>query len=415
MVKYFRFRSNNIILVAFLLTLLLVSTLVITAQQITATTLSSATQVVDNQYQKQHNLMNLHIAGQKRTVDIQRILLSDDPFDKDAALMGLYEDGMHYTHYRDQLAALVESNEHELDWLNQIRAMGKETGPLHNRIADLAMAGQTEAAKQLLTEEGFAKLDRFSHKVNEFSLDQATEIKKSIGQARQQVDQLMQSIILLATTLIIVSMLFSVFLGRRFNIINHKLRQTNDNLEQEVQARTQELTAAQDELLQQNKMLERLSITDPLTQLFNRLKIERVLENCHAEFEKSETNTCVLLVDLDNFKAINDNFGHQAGDQVLQDFAKLLLQTFRNNAYIGRWGGEEFIVVLEHSDKDFMVRLAEELRGKVENHRFPEVEQVTISGGIACMQKSESISELLDRADSALYRSKNKGRNQITL
>ncbi|WP_373019601.1 diguanylate cyclase [Thiomicrorhabdus sp.] len=409
-----KLRSSKLIFVVFLLTLILVSTLVFTAQEITTTTLKNASDVINTQYQKQHNLMNLHIAGQKRTVDIQRILLADDPFEKDAALMSFYEDGKFYTEYRDKLAQLLKNNPLEQEWLDEISSMGKETGPLQNQIADIAMNGDRQTAKQRLLTEGLEKLNRFSDKVNEFSLSQAEEIKKSIAHANHQVDRLMQTIIFLATALIIISMLFSVFLTRRFKHVYRKLKESNDTLDQQVKSRTQELLETQNELLQQNRILEQLSTTDPLTQLSNRLKIEQVLETQYDDFRKTGKMSCLMLIDLDHFKEVNDNYGHHVGDEVLQEFAELLKRSFTDNAHIGRWGGEEFIVILEGVDDDSMIQQAEQLRTEVERHTFPSIPKITISGGIACMQDANGISDLIHKADLALYVSKNKGRNRIT-
>jgi diguanylate cyclase (GGDEF)-like protein len=158
--------------------------------------------------------------------------------------------------------------------------------------------------------------------------------------------------------------------------------------------------------------LERVrSSTDDLTGLLNRRALYAALE---TEFGKTHDNTkslAVILIDVDRFKNINDTFGHAAGDQVLIGIAEILGQ-HSPRVPVGRWGGEEFLVLLPNTNLESVLATAEKLRVKLEEYLF-EIGTVTASFGVACLQVGESPSDLLRRADLSLYAAKSRGRNRV--
>ena len=170
---------------------------------------------------------------------------------------------------------------------------------------------------------------------------------------------------------------------------------------------------AQEQLVEKNQLLERLAISDPLTGLFNRLRLDQVLLDEWARRQRSGADLSVILLDLDHFKAVNDSHGHQAGDAVLTAVALLLKDGSRHLDVVGRWGGEEFLVVCRDTDLAGAAVLAEKLRQSVANHLFPVVGQRTASFGVATLRDQEDIDTLLARADAALYRAKDAGRNRV--
>lgn len=170
---------------------------------------------------------------------------------------------------------------------------------------------------------------------------------------------------------------------------------------------------AQAQLVEQNQQLERLAISDPLTGLYNRLRLDQVLLEELARRQRSAANLSVILLDLDHFKAVNDNHGHQAGDQVLATVALLLKDGSRQLDVVGRWGGEEFLVVCRESDLTGAAVLAEKLRSLIAGHTFPVGGHRTASFGVATLRDQEDIGTLLARADAALYRAKSNGRNRV--
>ena len=161
-----------------------------------------------------------------------------------------------------------------------------------------------------------------------------------------------------------------------------------------------------------------LALFDQLTQLPNRFSLEQELTSALAAYQKFDIPFGVLFLDVDFFKRVNDTYGHQAGDRVLQGIAVSLRQAFRTNDVVGRWGGEEFLILLRDIDAPRLMRLAEKARILVErtNTRNEEYDiAVTISIGASMMTKEENIATLLKRCDDALYQSKRKGRNTVTL
>jgi diguanylate cyclase (GGDEF)-like protein len=159
--------------------------------------------------------------------------------------------------------------------------------------------------------------------------------------------------------------------------------------------------------------LEILANTDALTGLHNRKAISEILETVREHCEKERLPLSVLMLDIDCFKAINDTFGHQTGDAVLMAVATLLRHNSRKEDAVGRWGGEEFLIVSPHLDEDGARSLAERLRVAVRSWTFPQVSRVTISLGVSQARPGDSSNALIGRADAALYQAKEQGRNAV--
>lgn len=155
--------------------------------------------------------------------------------------------------------------------------------------------------------------------------------------------------------------------------------------------------------------LKDLAIKDQLTGLYNRRKIDQVLMK-----EKDEADyLSVIMADIDMFKLVNDQYGHLVGDQVLMEIAAILTKGIRRIDVLGRWGGEEFIIICTDTDLEGATVLAEKLRELVAAYDFTGVGKKTCSFGVAQLRKDETIDELLLRSDLALYRAKERGRNRV--
>jgi diguanylate cyclase (GGDEF)-like protein len=162
-----------------------------------------------------------------------------------------------------------------------------------------------------------------------------------------------------------------------------------------------------------NQELERLSITDRLTGLFNRLKLDDVFDSEIQRSLRYGQPFSVILLDIDHFKQVNDTHGHQVGDQVLIAVAKILAINSRRTDFVGRWGGEEFMVICPHTDQMGAMALAENLRQILQSHDFPVVRQKTASFGVTTYQPGDHPNSMVARADEALYEAKRKGRNRV--
>lgn len=172
----------------------------------------------------------------------------------------------------------------------------------------------------------------------------------------------------------------------------------------------QRLTKA---LKEQAKQMHYLANTDALTHVANRLKFNAILEHQIALQKRNPQPLSLIFLDIDFFKNINDTFGHERGDEVLVALATLIKENIRESDVVARWGGEEFIIIVNNSSNDEVVELAQKLRRLIEKHPFEKVEHLTCSFGISFFKKSDDMHSFLQRADKALYKAKELGRNRV--
>lgn len=193
-----------------------------------------------------------------------------------------------------------------------------------------------------------------------------------------------------------------------FSNMSKSIYDYQTSLEEKILQRTKEL-------YEKNEELERLSITDKLTGLYNRAKLDSVL---NTEFEKAIRYNdifSVIIMDIDFFKSVNDNFGHQIGDDVLKESAKILSSCIRTSDTLGRWGGEEFLIICPNSKQEDAIKLANRINIAIKQHTFSTYpKKVTMSLGVASycsiFKKAEDI---VASADIALYKAKQTGRDRV--
>jgi len=162
-----------------------------------------------------------------------------------------------------------------------------------------------------------------------------------------------------------------------------------------------------------NEELERMAITDQLTNIFNRRKINEILQVNKELADRYKTPFGIIILDIDRFKKVNDIYGHQVGDTTLQTFASIMTTNSRKSDTVGRWGGEEFLIIITNASEESLINFAQNLRKKIENHHFETVDHVTASLGATLYNSVESYEETVARADKALYISKESGRNCV--
>ncbi len=185
----------------------------------------------------------------------------------------------------------------------------------------------------------------------------------------------------------------------------------------EVKARIEnhiKLKTLQDELVQKNRILESLAYKDKLTGLMNRRYFDKSLEDEIAKAQSSGTNVSFLMIDLDNFKQVNDEYGHDTGDIVLKEIASILLDNVQGNAIPCRYGGEEFCIIYPNTDLASAVKNSEKIKRfcsarPISKHRIYQ----TISGGVSSFPETSSPENLVADADNCLYKAKEAGKNRI--
>lgn len=163
------------------------------------------------------------------------------------------------------------------------------------------------------------------------------------------------------------------------------------------------------------------AFNDALTGLMNRRGFDNALEETISEAVKNDSPLCLLLIDIDHFKKVNDTHGHLVGDKVLRGLSRLLINQMRGNDFLSRYGGEEFAVILPNTPITGAYTVAENLRKSAQKLRLTHVKtgnrltDITISTGVACYHKGESTENFINRCDKALYRAKHQGRNKTVI
>jgi len=167
------------------------------------------------------------------------------------------------------------------------------------------------------------------------------------------------------------------------------------------------------EIYKQHYLLKSQAITDTLTGLNNRSLLQSSLENAISQSHRSNTPMAILILDIDNFKMINDQFGHDVGDKVLRESGSLLAKSFRSSDTVFRIGGEEFLVLIYNTDKANAFIVAEEFRQEYEQLSLIDGHTVTISIGVSSLQSDMNWEQWMKQSDKNMYFAKNKGRNQV--
>jgi diguanylate cyclase (GGDEF)-like protein len=205
---------------------------------------------------------------------------------------------------------------------------------------------------------------------------------------------IVDSIIMMASQMLGIMMTFSLVL-----MINMRLFLDVQQFAEEKELMVQEL--------------RRLANTDSLTGIYNRAKIEQILTIEVLRSRRYKHPLSIIIADIDHFKLINDTYGHNVGDVVLTGIASMMKEHVREVDTVGRWGGEEFLIVCPETTAEGAKKLAEKLRKKIERHHFKDIGIKTVSMGIAQIEADDWDEDMLKRADKNLYKAKRSGRNRV--
>ena len=165
-----------------------------------------------------------------------------------------------------------------------------------------------------------------------------------------------------------------------------------------------------DEIYQEQ---ERLAMIDSLTEIYNRLKFQQILEVEWEKVIRNDEKIAIILFDIDNFKTVNDTYGHDFGDLALIQLAELMKSKVEQQHVFARWGGEEFIILVTNTVEKEAFQVAESLRFFIETKQFTGISKLTASFGVALYEQGTTREELMERADIALYEAKKDGKNQV--
>ena len=272
--------------------------------------------------------------------------------------------------------------------------------------------GRYNEAAQVLLLEALPETDLHLLKISELIDLERTISKDVLSLANQTSGENRFRFVLYAAFSILSSLLMAglaVYFG---NKMSRQLEEMNEYLEEKVSERTESLLDTQKELLENNNELTRLASTDTLTGLYNRAYMNDVLKREHSRYRRYRQHFGIILIDIDHFKQVNDSHGHDVGDLILTQMANQLKTAVRNSDFVGRWGGEEFLICSTTIEAGDIEAIAENIRIAISETKFDIINYLTISLGCAIIQPQEEIGSLIKRADVALYQAKNAGRNQ---
>lgn len=293
-----------------------------------------------------------------------------------------------YNNHVDILDKLLKDVQSDPNILNEIRIISDANNALvaiERQAIQLVRNQDLKEAQDLLFD---ATYQRHKNDYTEGIKSIAQYINQRGNQSTEQISVNFRYSFITIIFMFIITSLFGIYIINTLNSYNNALECMTHELDQ-------------------------LAKTDVLTELLNRRCCDESLNESISMFKRFKQGFCVILVDIDFFKSINDNFGHDAGDDVLKEFAKLLSSSVREVDKVFRWGGEEFIILMPHTDIENGSALAERLRIKIENHNFHSNNPLTASFGVTEYQGDLTKHLFIEQADKALYKAKQRGRNQV--
>jgi len=307
----------------------------------------------------------------------------------------------------------------ELRLAGEVLALREERSQLQrteDQVLELMRNDQWSDAARMLSEDDY----QMSRKIYEINTDTAVgalsgEMDALVG----RFERLSSFTFVLWVGAIVLLLWAGASYSRRLHRdlaeqeqLREALSSANEVLEEKVRERTRQLESA-------NVRLEALSATDALTGLANRRKLDDYLELTWAQALRQQHPLAVLMIDVDHFKTVNDQFGHVIGDKVLSAVGHVIKRRGRDFGFAGRYGGEEFVVFLQNTEKQQAKEIAEGIRKGIEGIAIEERMipiKVTVSIGLSCCDAGEcghNVDTLLIAADRALYQAKNRGRNRV--
>jgi len=191
------------------------------------------------------------------------------------------------------------------------------------------------------------------------------------------------------------------------------LKKENEELKLLYETIVKHATSLENDLEKKLREITVMSVTDSLTNIFNRRKFTDSLLSEVSKALKNGTALSLVIFDIDNFKQINDKYGHDYGDFVLVTSVSIIKKVLLNNSVFARWGGDEFTILMPGIDAQQAVKIAQAAREELHNHYLNIHREVSCSFGVTELLKEDSVKSFIVRADNALYEAKNSGRNSV--
>ena len=405
--------STRLLAYGFIVILIMMISLAAISLHYSNNSASSVNLTIIHQLEKISLINELSTMVHNRSQFTQSLLLDNDGLSNSQTSSEFNLFTSAYVEFRHRLLPLLTPAENEI--MLTIDLIDQDITHLNKQISMLLLdSNRTEAGNILLLQvlpKSTALLDHLA----ELSRLSRLEVQSALMTTGSDAEEIRAQLTLYAIFSIIVSLAVAILVVRHSQKLSTQLQDMNSYLEEKIEERTETLLDTQKELLEDNTELTRLALTDSLTGLSNRTHMNQVLHKEFSRYQRHNQRFGIIMVDIDHFKEVNDNYGHDMGDQVLIQLSRKFEQATRKSDYISRWGGEEFLICCTTINEGDLLPIAENIRKLVFNSAFNTVGSITISLGCALIQAEEDINELIKRADVALYAAKYNGKNQAVI
>ncbi|MDH3630024.1 MAG: diguanylate cyclase [Gammaproteobacteria bacterium] len=401
---------TRLLIYGFAIVILMMITLAVIAFYSSSSGNRAVTQQVSQQLEKINLINELSTIIQGRTRFMQSMLLHDEEFIEAESWPNFNRLAGAYTETRTRLLPLLAPREREI--MDAIDRLDRDINDLNRQVSVLFLNGSRDEASKILLQEVLPKTAPLLSHLSELTQAQRMDVQKVLLMTTSDAEKNRIQIVIFSVIAVLVSLtvtFIAIWYGRK---LSGQLQNMNNYLEQKIYERTESLLDTQKELLEDNSELTRLALTDNLTGLSNRTSMNQILRKEFSRFERHDQRFGIIMLDIDHFKKVNDSYGHDTGDTVLQELASIFESAIRASDFVARWGGEEFLICCTTIEEEDLLPIAETIRKLVATTKFESAGQITASLGCAAIVKGESIGELIKRADVALYEAKNNGRNQ---
>jgi diguanylate cyclase (GGDEF)-like protein len=410
------YHPTRLLITGFAVVIIMMIMLSLTALNSIGVADRKVSQQVSQQLDKFNLAVELSTIARDQLQFMQSVLLEEESFAETEFWADFNRLGEAYDETRRQLVSQLMPREREI--MSAVDRLDTEIDDLNRQVAVLKLNGSHREAREVLSREVRPKTASLLAHLAELTQVQHIEVQRALLLASSGADDKRNQIAIFSVLAVLVSLTVTaaaVWYGRK---LSSQLHDINNYLELKIYERTESLLDENETLLdEKSRLIEdkneltRIALTDSLTGLSNRTHMNQILYKEYARFERHNQRFGIIMLDIDHFKRINDSFGHDVGDTVLKKLAQIFENSIRTSDFVARWGGEEFLICCTTIEERDLLPIAETIRQLVADTEFDKVGQITASLGCAAIVKGENISELIKRADVALYEAKNNGRN----
>ena len=371
------FHPTRLLISGFAIVILMLVTLAFVAFHSSGSGTGEVNQHVAHQIEKINLINELSTIIHNRTRFMQSMLLHDETVIEQQTLPGFNRLTGAYQDTRERLLPMLAPREREI--MSAIDRLDRDISDLNRQVSVLFLNGSRDEASRILLQEVLPKTAPLLTHLSELTQAQRMDVQKALLLATHAAEENRSQIALFSIIAVLISLgvtFVAIWYGHK---LSGQLQDMNDYLEQKIYERTESLLDTQKELIEDNNELTRMALTDSLTGLSNRTHMNQILHKEYARFERHNQRFGIIMLDIDNFKQINDSFGHDTGDAVLKKLAVIFEGAIRASDFVARWGGEEFLICCTTIDEEDLLPIAETIRQLVENTDFDRKQNITAS------------------------------------